>query len=210
MNFKLTILFLLSSTLLRAGDWPRWLGPDGTGVSTESGWKNNLEEQAWKSKVGVGFSSVSVADGRVYTMGHDGKKSDGKETVYCLDAKTGKMVWTHSYPAPLIDYLHEGGPCSTPTVDGSTNLRLEQARYFACLWAEDGKIPLEKGNDEGSRYEKASLEWGFAASPYPLGDLSHRGRTFALDKKQARPNGRARPTGPPTVPLLPLRTGRPT
>ena len=111
---------LLSSSLLWAGDWPSWLGPEGTGVSTESGWKNNLEEQAWKAKVGVGFSTVSVAGGRAYTMGHDGRKSGGKETVYCLEAKTGKTVWTHSYPAPLIDYLHEGGPCSTPTVDGST------------------------------------------------------------------------------------------
>ena len=53
MNLKLTILFLLSSTLLNAEDWPRWLGPDGTGVSTESGWKNNLEELAWKLRWGL-------------------------------------------------------------------------------------------------------------------------------------------------------------
>ena len=81
MNLKLILLFLFSSALLNAEDWPRWLGPEGTGVSTESGWKNNLEELAWKVKVGVGFSTVSVAEGRVYTMGHDGSKSDGKETL---------------------------------------------------------------------------------------------------------------------------------
>ena len=184
MNFKLTILFLLSSTLLRAGDWPRWLGPDGTGVSTESGWKNNLEEQAWKSKVGVGFSSVSVADGRVYTMGHDGKKSDGKETVYCLDAKTGKMVWTHSYPAPLIDYLHEGGPCSTPTVDGSTVYALSKHGILHAYGAEDGKILWKKEMMKEAGMRRPP-EWGFAASPYPLGDLLliEAGATFALDKK---------------------------
>ena len=69
--------------------------------------------------MGVGFSSVVVADGRLFTMGHNGQKRGGKETVYCLNAKTGKPIWTDSYEAPLVDYLHEGGPCSTPTVDGS-------------------------------------------------------------------------------------------
>ena len=36
----------------------------------------------WKAAVGLGFSSVSVAQGRLYTMGHQ----DGKDIVYCLDA----------------------------------------------------------------------------------------------------------------------------
>ena len=103
MNLKLILLFLFSSALLNAEDWPRWLGPEGTGVSTESGWKNNLEEQAWKSKVGVGFSSRF---GSRWTRLHHGprrEKSDGKETVYCLDAETGK--WFGLTPTQLLDRL---------------------------------------------------------------------------------------------------------
>ena len=42
-----------------------------------------------------------VADGRLFTMGHDGQKRGGKETVYCLNAKTGKPMWTDSYEAHL-------------------------------------------------------------------------------------------------------------
>ena len=116
------ILFLLPfvNSFLSGADWPRWLGPDGTGVSSEKDWQANLEKVAWKAKVGVGFSTVSVAGGRLFTMGHDGEKKGGKETIFCLDAITGKEIWSDSYPARLLDYLHEGGPCSTPTVDGKT------------------------------------------------------------------------------------------
>ena len=53
---------------------------------------NDLDNLQWKTKVGVGFSSVVVADGRLFTMGHDGQKRGGKETVYCLNAKTGKPI----------------------------------------------------------------------------------------------------------------------
>jgi outer membrane protein assembly factor BamB len=184
MKKILMVHLLLSSSLLWAEDWPSWLGPDGTGVSTESGWKNNLEEQAWKAKVGVGFSTVSVAEERVYTMGHDGRKSGGNETVYCLDAKTGKVIWTHSYPAPLLDYLHEGGPCSTPTVDGSTVYTLSKNGILHAYEAKDGKVLWKKEMMKEAGMRRPP-EWGFAASPSLLGDLLliEAGATFALDKK---------------------------
>jgi outer membrane protein assembly factor BamB len=44
--------------------------------------------------VGTGFSSVVVADGRLFTMGW----ADGKDTVHCLEAATGDTRWTRSYP----------------------------------------------------------------------------------------------------------------
>jgi outer membrane protein assembly factor BamB len=179
---------------LSAGDWPGWLGPDGTGVSRESGWKNNLEEQAWKAKVGVGFSTVSVADGRLYTMGHDGRKSGGKETVYCLDAKTGKPIWTHSYPAPLIDYLHEGGPCATPTVDGSIVYALSKHGVLHAFKTEDGTVLWKKEMMKEAGMRKPP-EWGFAASPYLVGDmlLIEAGATFALNKKTGETKWESRP-----------------
>ena len=184
MKKFLYLFLILFCSHLWAEDWPGWLGPEGTGVTQESDWKNNLEEQAWKAKVGVGFSTVSVTDGRVYTMGHDGRKSGGKETVYCLEAKTGKTVWSHSYPAPLIDYLHEGGPCSTPTVDGSIVYALSKHGVLHAYEGKDGKILWKK-----EMMKEASMrrppEWGFAASPYLLGDLLliEAGATYALDKK---------------------------
>ena len=99
----LTILAISNHAI--AKDWAKWMGPNEDGTSQETGWKENLEKVAWKEKIGVGFSTVSVAEGRLFTMGHDGRKQGGKETVYCLDAKTGKKIWSDSYPAKLVDYL---------------------------------------------------------------------------------------------------------
>ena len=146
MNHFLVItkIFLISCLSTIAADWPHWLGPNGDGISLETDWKHEINDPIWKAKVGVGFSAVSVANGKLYTMGHDGKKSAGQETVYCLDAQTGKSIWKQSYPAPLVDYLHEGGPCSTPTVDGSIVYTISKHGLLHAFQAKDGKVIWKK------------------------------------------------------------------
>ena len=61
-----------------AGDWTRWRGPDLNGISSETGWlakwPDDGPKRLWKAKVGTGFSSVSVANGRVYTIGNAGRR----------------------------------------------------------------------------------------------------------------------------------------
>ena len=91
MKKLLCLLFLLLSQPLNRYDWPNWFGPTKDGVSTENNWTNQLDDPIWKSKVGIGFSSVVVANGRLFTMGHNGDKRKGMETVYCLDSKTAKL-----------------------------------------------------------------------------------------------------------------------
>src|SRR6202000_3412026 len=95
---------------LQANDWYRWRGPDLNGISTETNWQSQWPAEGpkrlWKASVGIGFSSMSVARGRVYTMGNDGEKT---ETVYCFDAATGATLWKHSYPCDLDPKYYEGG-----------------------------------------------------------------------------------------------------
>ena len=76
-----TFLYFLCGLPVVAADWPNWLGPSHNGVSNESNWNNDLENSLWKSKVGVGFSAVVVSKGRLFTMGHDGNKLNGRKTV---------------------------------------------------------------------------------------------------------------------------------
>ena len=38
--------------------------------------------------LGIGYSSVSLSDGKVFTMG-----ADGEESVFALDAVSGAVVW---------------------------------------------------------------------------------------------------------------------
>src|SRR3989304_1077996 len=84
----------------RSDDWPHWRGAnrDG-GVAERSGWTPGgglAREPAWTKHVGEGGTSPIVVKGRVYTMGWSG----GRDTVFCLDAATGSVVWTASYASP--------------------------------------------------------------------------------------------------------------
>ena len=55
-----------------AADWYRWRGPDLNGISVETEWQSEwLDEDpptTWRASVGTGFSSVTVADGRLFCV----------------------------------------------------------------------------------------------------------------------------------------------
>ena len=179
---KTLVAFLAPVLLLQAADWPNWRGPAHDGFSIEGDWSLERAEVIWKANVGVGFSSMAVVAGRVYTQGHDGLKQGGKETVYCLDARTGKPVWRDTYPAAIVDYLHEGGPCATPTVHAGHVYSISKDGRLKCYAASTGKVRWERDMMKAANMRKPP-EWGFAGSPYVLGGrlLIEAGHTFALD-----------------------------
>ena len=79
-----------------AGDWPQWRGPDRDGISRETGWRSDWGAEdrpkiLWEAKVGIGFSSFAVSEGRVFTLGND---SD-TDTLWCFEAATGKAARKH-------------------------------------------------------------------------------------------------------------------
>src|SRR4051812_5922207 len=56
------------------GEWPQWRGPNRDGKSPETGllkeWPKGGPPLAWKIKgVGVGYSSLAVMGGHVFTVG---------------------------------------------------------------------------------------------------------------------------------------------
>ena len=95
------IFFFISFLQLFSNDWPYWLGPSRDGVSTENQWKNNLENLRWKSKVGIGFSSMVVADGRLFTIGHDGSKKKWTGNGILLGCQIWKNHLVRSVPCPF-------------------------------------------------------------------------------------------------------------
>ncbi|MEQ2008431.1 MAG: hypothetical protein ABMA26_16745, partial [Limisphaerales bacterium] len=70
----LLALALVSTASASAPDWPQWRGPKQDGISTEKGllkeWPSDGPALAWRTKgVGNGMSSVSIANGRIFTIG---------------------------------------------------------------------------------------------------------------------------------------------
>ncbi|HIG80244.1 MAG TPA: alcohol dehydrogenase [Verrucomicrobiales bacterium] len=179
---QLLILVLLAN-LAQAEDWPNWRGLRHDGISREAVPKADFSKIAWRAKIGVGFSSMAVADGRVFALGSTGKRRGNQETFTCLNAATGKKIWSDTYPAALVDNLHEGGPCASPTVDGKRVYGFSKSGRLACYNAADGEKHWTV-----DLMAKAGLpkppEWGFAGSPLILGNMVIVEATFtcALDK----------------------------
>jgi outer membrane protein assembly factor BamB len=163
------LAFALLAATAAADDWPHWRGPARNGISAETGWLDRWPaggpKVAWKAEVGTGFSSFAVAGGRVYTMGHD----DGKDRVFCLDAETGRVLWTHEYPSELDPTNFEGGPTATPTVEGDRVYALSRWGDLFALEAADGKVAWSKNVQKETGVPVP--RWGFSGSVLVQDDL---------------------------------------
>ena len=167
-------------------DWPQWLGPNRTGISSETGvlttWAKDGPAVVWEKELGEGFSGISVADGRVYTMFSSGEA----EFVICLNEETGREIWRFKTGDKYYERQGGNGPRSQPTVDGDRVFVLSAEGWLYALNAKDGKklwlVDLYDGL--GSRVPK----FGFSTSPLVEGDLlllevgTRQGTFIALDK----------------------------
>jgi outer membrane protein assembly factor BamB len=151
---------------LTAGDWPQWRGPDRNGISSEkvsAFWPADGPKVLWQASVGTGFSSLSVSQGRVYTMGN----TRNRDTIWCFDANTGKPLWHHSYAAQLSPQWYEGGPGSTPTVEGGRVFTISKWGNVFCLDAATGAVRWQRDlRQDGIKPNR----WGFAGSPLVRGN----------------------------------------
>jgi len=167
-------------------DWPCWRGPSRNGISEETGWTAQWPadgpRQLWKANVGTGCSSVSVSEGRLFTMGN----ANETDTVFCLDAMTGREIWKHSYACPLAPNLFEGGPGSTPVVDAGRVYALSREGDLFCLEAASGKLLWKKNFKKD--FSPKTIKWGYNASVLILNNLaiidvgSPDAQTVAFDK----------------------------
>ncbi len=182
---KSIALSLFFAATLCAADWPHYRGlkMDGSTAETVAPWSADGPKELWRVQVGTGCASMTVVGNRVFTAGFRG----GKEVVQCLDVATGKEVWSHGWEAKLGDYLFEGGPRATPTIDGAHLYMIGADGHVACLLAASGKPVWSKNlvSDFGGK----RMDWGFCASPTIDGenvliDCGGPGAsTIALNKK---------------------------
>ncbi|HMF14083.1 MAG TPA: PQQ-binding-like beta-propeller repeat protein, partial [Gemmataceae bacterium] len=135
--------FLLSTAFARTDEakqasWPQFRGPNRDDVSTETGllkqWPKGGPPLAWKApELGRGgHSSVSLADGKIFTMGD----KDGSAFIHALDAKDGKLLWSAKVGKAGGG---AGGSSSTPTVSGDLVCALGQHGDLVCVEKSNGK-----------------------------------------------------------------------
>lgn len=146
-----------------AEDWYRFRGPQLNGISTETewshAWHDDTPQEVWQVEVGTGLAGVVVSDGRAFTLGN----VDNADTICCFNSVTGQPLWQHSYPAATDPNEFEGGPTSTPTVDGSRLYALSRQGDLFCLEVATGKIEWQCQVAELADVRVPT--WGFAGSP---------------------------------------------
>ena len=135
----------------QAQDWPQWRGPnrDGrvTGFKAPATWPKELK-QAWKVEIGNGVATPALVGNRLYTF----SRQDPNEIVRCLDATTGKELWSDKSEAlaPTGGAGGYPGPRSSPTVAEGKVVTYGVRGTLTCFEAESGKILWRKESTTGS------------------------------------------------------------
>jgi outer membrane protein assembly factor BamB len=190
---------VVGSTLrIAAADWPHWRGPARTGISAETGllrqWPAGGPRLIWRAdNVGDGFSTPTVAAGRVFLVVNEGLAN---EYVRAFSAADGKVLWSTrlgkvgnpdqqpSYPAAR----------STASVDGDTVYALSSDGDLAALDVATGAARWKK--QLRADFGGVPGTWAYAESPFVDGDrvvVTPGGKTamVALNKRTGAPIWRA-------------------
>ena len=111
-------LFVLATGLAGAGDWPQFRGPNGSGVSDETGVPTSWgpdENVRWKVDLpGRSVASPVVFGKKVFISAASGPKMDRLHAL-CLDADTGKTLWHRQFAATGSTACHPKSSMAAPT-----------------------------------------------------------------------------------------------
>jgi outer membrane protein assembly factor BamB len=156
------------ATAQQAADWPQWRGPNRDGISKETGllkqWPAEGPPLVWKaSGAGRGYSSFSISNGKLYTMGLRGDR----EFVIAFDIATGKEAWATAHGSAFHNDRGDG-PRGTPTIDGDRLYALGGNGDLSALDARTGKIIWSK--NVLREFGGSNIQWGISESPLVLGN----------------------------------------
>ncbi len=122
-------------------DWPSFLGSHRDSCSPETGlltdWTKEPLRIVWQRESGVGHSAGAIDQGRYFHFERVGNSA----CVVCLNAETGAEIWRFEYPTDFVDmYKYDGGPRSTPIVDGDRVYTIGAEGMLHCLRVVDGAV----------------------------------------------------------------------
>lgn len=145
-------------------DWPQWMGPERNGsVAAPGVFAENRElelELEWRRALAEGYSSVTVANGRAFTMASGGDE----DTLVAFDAGDGRELWRYRLDAAGVEKTS-----STPAVgdgrvfavNGRGKMHVVSARDGRSVWSRDLKETLGA----------VAPSYGMSTSPLLVDDL---------------------------------------
>ena len=197
-GFQQALLIILIITFSKCciqsqetSQWPCFHGSDRTNKSTETGllktWPEVGPELLWTiSGLGKGYSSVSIAEGTIFTSGMINKQT----YVFAFDLQ-GNLVWKkpngQSWETEMPWAITYDGARSTPTYDKGIVYHLGELGRLAAFDANTGKVVWSIELRE--QFEADIPEYGYSESVYIDGDRLYccpagkKAYMVCLDKK---------------------------
>jgi len=111
----LLLLFIASLAAAGAADWPRFRGPNGSGVAADA---KNLpvefgpaKNAVWKTAVPFGRSSPVVTGGKIFLTAAEGSSL----LTLAYDAATGRELWRRAVPRSRNEKRYKANDTASPS-----------------------------------------------------------------------------------------------
>jgi outer membrane protein assembly factor BamB len=167
--FAVLLSAFFGCVAIRAQEWTRFRGPNGTGFSDcltiPVNWSDT--DYVWKAKLpGTGHSSPVIWSDRLFAYSADAEKA----TLFlnCFNAKDGRVLWSRDF-ASKPHKIHDRNTyaTSTPAVD-------DERVYLP--WTTPEQLVLKAFDHDGKEVWSRDLgpwsgDHGFGNSPIVHGDL---------------------------------------
>lgn len=203
-------------TPIQAGDWPRFRGPNGSGISpdatappTEWGTDKNIR---WKSELpGPGVSSPIVVGNKVLVTcysGYGDRKTEGnvedlKRHLVCVDRNTGSVLWTGTIPVSLPEDPYSGA--GVPSHGYASHTPVSDGERVYAFFGKSGIVAFDLNGKQlwqtSVGTSSGRMRWGSAASPILHGEnvivnaSDESSALIALDKLTGKEKWRANAEG---------------
>jgi len=169
--------------------WPQFHGPNRDSLCPETGlmqqWPAQGPKLLWELRgLGRGYSTVSIADGKLFTMGDRTPQGQPEaQFVMAVDLATREELWATRVGPP-----HDDGPRCTPTVDGRLLYVIGTEGDLVCVETDSGTIRWQRSLPDDFGGKMMSV-WKFSESPLVDGEKvvctpgGKHATIVALDKK---------------------------
>jgi len=113
----------------------------------------------WKQPIGGGYASFAVAEGRAFTI----EQRRASEAVVAYDLRTGRELWTSSWPGFFRETMGGDGPRATPTWHAGRVYALGAEGELRCLEAATGALVWR--TNILAEHKAPNVTWAMSASP---------------------------------------------
>jgi outer membrane protein assembly factor BamB len=151
-------------------DWGTFLGPSGTGSSSQVGiaspWEAGGPRVVWQAAIGEGYCAPAVSGGRAFLL----DRVANRLRLRAVEAETGRPLWEAGRDVVYTDsFGYDGGPRAQPVVTGHRVLTFGPDGRLECRAIIDGCLLWEV--DTSATYHVVQNFFGVGTAPLVVGPL---------------------------------------